>query len=357
MKHTFEPVTMEATIEVVQETEAMKETAASVVKFPEHKTPDLLFFSGIFVSSGENLNKAYFLPSEMVRAHNTIVNKAVDIEHEENEIVGHIYDSKFVDKVGNALDIKELSEMNEEDLNKMEMDVHIAGIVYKSRFPELAKDVSAGKWKLSMETYYQNYDIKIGNVIMTKKEAEALGVASEDVLGRMARVLKNGKEIAKGSIARVLRELLFSGVGFVKNPANPTSVVLETAKKKNGERNMDIIVEIEDEEESSNKKDKEDADIDRVHIRNQTDIGICVSYKKRVITSTFEDPNTEIVHEDWCTLYDQACTSASRDAHHPDCLRRKAQEAAKSYAADKLKQLEDKDRRGSLLSKLKNLLK
>jgi len=343
---------MEATIEVVQGTEAMKETAASVVKFPEHKTPDLLFFSGIFVSSGENLNKAYFLPSEMVKAQNTIVNKAVDIEHEESEIVGHIYDSEFVDKAGNVLNTEELSGMNDEDLNKMEIDVHIAGILYKSRFPELAKDVVSKKWKLSMETYYQNYDVKIGNVIMTKKEAEALGVASESVLGRMARVLKGGKEIASGSIARVLRELLFSGVGLVKNPANPTSIILETAKKKNEEGDMDIVVEIEGNKETP----KEGADIDRTHIRNQTDIGVCVSYKKRIITSTFEDPNTEIVHEDWCALYDKACTSASRDAHHPDCLRRKAEEAAKSYAADKLKQLEDKDKRGSLLSELKNLL-
>jgi len=356
VKQTFKPIAMEAEIELVKGTEAMKETAASIVKFPEHKTPDLLFFSGIFVSSGENLNKAYFLPSEMVKAHNTIVNKAVDIEHEESEIVGHIYDSKFVDKTGDALNIEELLEISEDDLNKMEMDVHISGIVYKSRFPELAKDVANKKWKLSMETYYQNYDVKIGNMILSRKEAEALGIASETVLGRMAKVLKNGKEIAQGSIARVLRELLFSGVGFVKNPANPTSVVLETAKKKNEDENMDdIVVEIEGEE--GHKKDKEDADIDRVHIRNQTDIGICVSYKKRVITSTFEDPNTTVVRENWCTLYDKACTSASRDAHHPDCLRRKAQEAAKLYVADKFKQLEDEDRRGSLLSELKNLLK
>ena len=175
MENKFKPVTLEANIKLFEGTDELKQEIASIVKFPDNKTPDVLFFSGIFVSSGENLNKAYFLPSELVKAQNTIDNKALDIEHGETDIVGHIYSSAFVDRAGKKLDMQTLKDMNSEELEKMDIDVMIAGILYKSRFTELAKEVKDDKWKLSMEAYFQDYDIKIGSLILSKKEAEALG--------------------------------------------------------------------------------------------------------------------------------------------------------------------------------------
>jgi hypothetical protein len=216
--YKFDPIKLEADIEIVKETDELRETASSVITFPENKTPDLMFFSGIFVSAGQNLNHAYFMPSELVKSANTIKNKAIDIEHQESEVIGHIYNSVFIDVSGNKLDVSELSNMDSKELDKMNMDIVIAGILYKSRFPELAKEVAEKKWKLSMETYFQDYDIKIGEVIMSRKEAESLGYANE-IVGKLAKILKKGKEIAKGEISRVLRGLLFSGCGIVKNPA------------------------------------------------------------------------------------------------------------------------------------------
>ena len=371
MGHQFKPITIEANIELLDSTDELKREVASVVNFPENKTPDVLFFSGIFVSSGANLNDAFFMPAEMVAAHHTIDNKALDIEHEETEIVGHIYSSAFVDRAGNKLDIQDLKKMHKSELDKMDLDVMIAGILYKSRFPELAREVQENKWKLSMETYFADYDIKIGNLVMSRQEAEALGLASDSVLGRVARILKKGKEMAKGEITRVLRDLMFSGCGLVKNPANPRSLILETAKHK-GEDIM--VVELEPDVVKSEKvvkagkEEREDAEAivtspaavspgpGAGDIRSQTSIGICVSYKRRVIDATFEGPDAKVLHEDWCALYDQACTSASRDAHHPDCLRRRAIEEATNYANYKLSELDAADKRGNLLSNLKEIL-
>lgn len=347
MKHKYSPVILEAEIELFEGTDELKQEVASVVPFPENKTPDMLFFSGIFVSSGENLNKAFFMPSELVKSHNTINNKALDIEHDETQIVGHIYSSAFVDRHGKKLDIAFLQDMNQDELDKMDIDVMIAGIIYKSRFPELATEVKESKWKLSMETYFQDYDVKVGDLILSKKEAEAFGLASDDVLGRVARILKKGKELAKGELARVLRGLMFSGCGLVKNPANPRSVILETAKKKELEEG-EIVVELEPE--------KEEADIDVVDVRTQTSPGICVSYKRRVIDATFEGPDTKILHEDWCTLYDTGCTSPSRGADHPDCIRNKVIEVTGNYTKHKLDDMKAKDKRGGLLAQLKDLL-
>ncbi|MHA2342346.1 MAG: hypothetical protein ACXADW_10745, partial [Candidatus Hodarchaeales archaeon] len=135
----------------------------------------------------------------------------------------------------------------------------IAGILYKSRFPELAKEVKDSKWKLSMETYFQDYDVKIGDLIISRKEAEALGLAEDSVVGRIAKILRKGKEIAKGEIARVLRDLMFSGCGLVKNPANPRSVILETAKKHLETDGEEIIIELEPDKagnETMNDKEK-----------------------------------------------------------------------------------------------------
>jgi len=360
--HTFEPVIIEADIKIIEETEELKKSVASVVKFPENKTPDLLYFSGIFVSSGENLNNAYFMPSEIVKAASSIDHKALDIEHKEDQIVGHIYDSKFIDKAGSTLNVEELASMNQDELDKTDLEVLIAGILYKSRFPELAEEVSDNKWKLSMETYYQDYDIKIGNVIMSRKEAEALGIAS-DLVGKVAKLLKKGEEIAEAGITRVLRDLLFSGCGLVKHPANPRSIILETAKKQTGK--VDIIIDLDktdnaqtDKEKVKDNEDKEEeADINIEDVRAQTSVGICVSYKKRVFDATYEGPDTKVLHENWCTLYEKGCTSSSRDVTDPSCLRRQAEKKAKNYAESKLKELEGKDRRSILLSELKSVLR
>lgn len=364
----YNSVTLEAEIELFEGTEELRREVASIINFPENKTPDMLFFSGIFVSSGENLNKAYFLPSELVKAHHTINNKALDLEHSETDIVGHIYSSAFIDRGGRKLEIATLQEISQEELNKMDIDVMIAGILYKSRFPELAKEVKDDKWKLSMETYFQDFDVKIGDLIISRKEAEALGLDTDGVLGRLAKILRKGKEIAKGEIARVLRDLMFSGCGLVKNPANPRSVILETAKKNLEVEGEEIIIELEpDKGENEIMTEKEKArefnspsndpgGVNRDDVRTQTAPGICVNYKKRVVNSKSDVPGGEIIHEDWCALYDTGCTSPSRGADHPDCTRRKIVEVTKDYTKYKLEDLRAVDERGNLLAELKNLL-
>lgn len=106
-------ILLEADIKVEKETASLRETAASIINLPKDsdKQIDLLYFSAIFVSSGENLNHAYFMPSELVKAEGTIINKALDVEHKEEEIIGHIYERAFMDKEGNPLDLTELSAL------------------------------------------------------------------------------------------------------------------------------------------------------------------------------------------------------------------------------------------------------
>lgn len=255
------PIKIQASINVVKETEQLRQEVAAIVDLPE-KMPDLLFFSGVMVSSGQNLNDAYFLPSELVKAHKTFTNKPLDVEHGEEDIVGHIYSSDFFDHDGNKLDINELLEMEESTLNEMNIDVVIGGVVYKNRFPDLAREIASNKWKLSMETYYQDYKIKVGGIIMTKDEAESLGLASEKVVGKKVKILKDKTEVAAGEVARVLLDLLFSGCGIVKKPANPRSLILEVAKDVtllDGDNNIEVIF---DGEEDTSLSEAANSDVD-----------------------------------------------------------------------------------------------
>jgi len=346
------PITLEAEIHIMEQTDDLMKEAAAIVDFPKNKTPDVLFFSGCFVSSGENLNHAYFMPSELVKAYHSIVNKPLDIEHNESEIVGHIYSSAFVDQAGNKLEVADLTSKTAKELDIMSLDVMICGIVYKSRFPELADEIKNNKWKLSMETYFQSYDVKVGNLILSKKEAEAMGLAHLDVVGKMARIIKRGAEIAAGEVARVLRDMMFSGCGIVKQPANPRSLIFETANKR--EENDVIIVELDKKED--NAMTKENSGVDSVDVRAQTSVGPCVSYKKYVYANEPVGPDTEILHEHWCTLYESACTSSSRDTTDPQCLRVQACKKIHECVEARMRKSEATDKRGQLLQDLKKVL-
>jgi len=352
---TNKPVTLEAEIQIIEGTKELMKEAAAVIEFPKNKTPDILFFSGCFVSSGENLNHAYFMSSELVQGFHTIVNKPLDIEHAEDVIVGHIFSSAFVDKIGKKIDISELSNMEVSELDMMDLDILIGGIIYKSRFQELAEEVKDSKWKLSMETYFQDYDVKVGDLILTKQEAEDMGIAAVESLGKMAKIVKKGIQLASGEVARVLRGLMFSGCGLVKQPANPRSLIFETAKKH--EEDGTIMIELDKEDKVVSTTFEEEAGIDTVDIRRQTSVGICVSYKKYVYASEPVGPDTEILHENWCTLFEAECTSFGHDATDPNCLRNKAEQTAMKYAKSKMHEAENNDNRGRLLHELKCVLK
>ena len=310
---------LEANIDIQEETADLKKAVASIIDLPGdgEKQPDLLYFSAIFVSSGANLNGAHFLPSELVKAEGTIVSKALDVEHKEDEIVGHIYDKAFIDHDGKKLNVRELSTVEEANLNTQNMHVVIAGVIYKNRFPNIAKEVSDKKWCVSMECYYSNYDVKIGDLVMTRKDAEAMGLANDDrMFAKLAKVIKEGKEIAEGKIERILRGICFSGCGVVKNPANPPSVILETANQKPESKEIIIL------------------DYDKLEKNNLTSV-------------TIEDQASVKIEE----KIDETNTGID-----PVALRVSIRKIAKSHAQKLLKQQKHLDRREELLANLNSIL-
>jgi hypothetical protein len=224
------------------------------------------------------------------------------------------------------------------------------------------------KWRLSMECYFQDFDIKIGDMILTRPEATALGLACKDdgIVGKYATVLKEGVEIAAGNIARVLRGICFSGCGFVKKPANPPSVILETASDEENiiaAKAEKIVLSYESDDAGYQKEfdknklttlniDSEKKESARDGLMDDT-IGQCPFYKRHIY-----DKSGELINEDWCSMYDQVCTSFSRDKSDPDCLMNKdITSTAVARVEELMIQKMKVDKRKKLLSGLRAALR
>lgn len=351
--------------------------AAMALGLPEEKDrqPDLQYLTAIFVSSGMNKNGAVFLGSELIKAAKSISNKAVDIEHDEQKVVGHINNSVYLTRDGSQIDIELAStQMSMDEQDASEMDVAISATIYKNRFPDLADEINSGQWMVSMEAYFRDYDVKVGDMIIPRDQAAALGY--DKLIGSVVKVKDGAKEVGYHLVGRVLRDIIFAGVGVVKNPANERSVILESASlqeyiEKNKEtasvinladittiekgttpsllstppyyekliddRIKEVVKEVVKEEIKELKKDI--ASDDHYNFPGQ-----CVAYQRFVYapaTFSLEEPptdlsqyplvnpagpdgrgaGTELIREHYCSLFDADCTARPGDASRPTCLR------------------------------------
>jgi hypothetical protein len=221
--------------------EKRRKEIAEKLELPQNNQRDLMFMSAILVSTGVNKNGAGFLGSELILARETISQKPLNISHDSKQVIGHITNWIFMDQDGNVLDDKALYEAathHDEDerkkaiaeLDAMEMDIGIICAVYKANFPEIAEEISMGKWKVSMECYYDDFDIKVDDTIIAKDEAIEKSWSDARV-NKVIRDIVAGRALGNERIARMLRGIRFCGVGIVENPANDRSLILEAASK------------------------------------------------------------------------------------------------------------------------------
>jgi len=366
-------ITLYASIEIDEGISQQAKEKGAVLAFPDEKQNDLQYIRSILVSAGTNKNGAHFMPSEMLNAHNTVVNKAIDIEHEEEKVIGHIYECAFLYKDGEQFDPSQvLAEAAEsgKDLDALDIDIVVAGVIHKMRFPELADEISDGDWKVSMECYFKDFDIKIGDTIITRQEAQMLGYDPNELIGNFVKITANNKELGVHSAARVLRGITFSGMGIVKNPANPHSIILETADVKEKKEKNTVVIDLQQIEELRNKEvaeedteslnavntvkteasgeqfyievDEETGGIKRILSTNDSEFAarwsgngiggagsmtswpdeVCKSFKKRVTRyNALDQSEGQVLHEHWCALFEEPCPVIGASAKAPECLR------------------------------------
>lgn len=197
--------------------------------------PDLLYMRSVLVSTGQNKNDDVFLPSEMWAARSSPSLKPVNWEHrsgkeiidtstdpnvviEGNQIIGCIFDCFVADKDGNKIDKTQSSE-NEIPEN---FDIIIDSVVYKYLYPKVSAKVVDGANKdelfVSMECWFNNYDYLVGSKIVARNEETAF-------LDRHLRAGGGDGVFAGHKVGRILRNIIFGGVGVVHKPANAGSII------------------------------------------------------------------------------------------------------------------------------------
>lgn len=223
------------------------------VQLPPETSRDIVTFGAKYVESRDNLNRAYFANDELLKAYNTIAYKALDVEHNIEEVVGHIYSSVFVDrKTGQALDPEAMAKLSPEQLGGIDIDVIIGGVVYADRFPRLEGPVQSKAYKISMETYFDDFDILLENGVRLSHE-EAIGLGLEEFIDQLMGSFESPEDFNKAhtlmvttadnrqskmKVFKYLKGLLFSGGGLVLNPACPSCHILTTSGDQEEEVRM-----------------------------------------------------------------------------------------------------------------------
>lgn len=219
----------------------LKTFATEGLEAPADVQPDLLYMKSVLVSTGQNKNDDVFIPDEMWKARHSPVLKPVDWEHNTgtellgsaleqlenpkeiirgNQIIGAMYNSYVADKDG-VLIPEDKIQANDFEIPQ-DFDIINEAVIYKYLFPKAAERIvtqanSDGLF-VSMEAWFNKFDYRVGSKIIARNEDTAF----------LDRHLRNngGDGFFSGEkIGRVLRNIVFGGVGIVANPANVDSVI------------------------------------------------------------------------------------------------------------------------------------
>lgn len=193
---------------------------------------DLFSSASILVTTGWNKNDDVFLPDETWKARNTPEDKPFNYGHNEKDIIGHITGSHVID-----FDNKIITD-NPPD------NFHIANtfVLYrawvdadlKARMDKIIAEIPEGKWFVSMEALFDNFDYAL-----TKGEEKHIVARGEEsaFLTKYLRIYGGEGKYENYTVGRVLRNITFCGKGLVENPANPNSIIFTNTKAFNGVNN------------------------------------------------------------------------------------------------------------------------
>ncbi len=192
---------------------------------------DLYFTKSILVSTNWNKNDDVFAPEPVWAARHTPSHKRTNIDHDESSLVGHITETWALDGDGNLIPDHTVID----DLPEL---FHLANgaVIYTkwedddlvSRTSELIGQIEAGKKFVSMEALFSNFDYAI---VTPEKKYHIVARGQDTAFLTKHLKIYGGSGIYDGcSVGRLLRNITFSGKGYVDKPANPYSVIFNDAK-------------------------------------------------------------------------------------------------------------------------------
>lgn len=189
---------------------------------------DLHYLKSLLVSTTWNKNDDIFLPSETWAARATPVDKPINDEHAQGEIVGHMTSSLPVDD-----DRKVIAE--DIALEDLPPKFHLVtgGVLYKywddpkhqERMDLILAEIADKKRFVSMECLLRGFDYAL-----KASDGTFRVVARNQATAHLTKHLRlfGGKGEWEGQkLGRVLRNFVFSGKGLVKKPANVESIIFD----------------------------------------------------------------------------------------------------------------------------------
>jgi hypothetical protein len=217
---------------------------------------DLYYTQSILVTTSWNKNDDIFDSKEVWVARSTPMHKPTNLEHDEKTIVGHITSNWPIDEEGQLID-------ESLPLDKLPEKFHIltGSVIYKGftepelrdRAENLISEIESGEKYVSMECFFKNFDYGLINKsnssfhVLPRNEETAF-------LTKHLRAYGGQGEHENYKIGRVLRNITFSGKGFVNRPANPESVIFTKDNLKNTTEAESLLKNLNEKNDSSTKK-------------------------------------------------------------------------------------------------------
>ena len=208
--------------------EALSSKASDFLASAGRDDDDIYHSYSILVTTSWNKNDDVFPNDEVWAARNTPKYKPANLEHDEKRIVGGIIGSWPVDKEFNLIDTAS-------SVDNLPDSYHIlvSSVIYrqwqdpeyKSRAEELIRKIEEGNMYVSMECIFRGFDY----AIQTPNMQTRIVARNEETafLSRHLRAYGGTGEYEGHKVGRLLKNITFSGKGFVERPANPESIIFD----------------------------------------------------------------------------------------------------------------------------------
>lgn len=208
---------------------------------------DLYYTQSILVTTSWNKNDDIFDKDEVWAAKNTPIHKPTNLEHNEGIIVGHITSNWPITDDGILIDESTPIENLPNKYHILTGSVIYSGYTeedLKNRSDKLIAEIENGTKYVSMECFFKGFDY--GLINKATNEYKILSRSEETAfLTKHLRAYGGLGEYQDHKIGRVLRQITFSGKGFVDKPANPESVIF-TKNSINFDKNISLSESIKE---------------------------------------------------------------------------------------------------------------
>lgn len=201
---------------------------------------DLYYVQSILVTSSWNKNDDIFDKLEVWQARNTPEDKPTNLDHNEEIIIGHITSNWPITEDGILIDPSTPSDNLPDKFHILTGSVIYKGFSnpeLKGRSDKLIAEIENGTKYVSMECYFKGFDYGVQD----KTSGEYKVIARNEETSHLTKYLRAYGGLGENDnykIGRVLRQITFSGKGYVDKPANPDSIIfnsLTNAEEKNND--------------------------------------------------------------------------------------------------------------------------